>query len=127
MSKRIKILLAITLALILIVEVFWYNQYEGNVVTFFQSELSQEHESVDLIINTGERILVDTTLNFSPLDLYGGFSNTVFGIKTLGIKSKKLNIEIERKFFFFPVTWVVVNVSENQLQIKTHFIPPLLQ
>ena len=125
--KRTLVIAFIWVSLLILIEYWYYYDQGGNLVIFVQNQSGISNQGVDIKVDYEESSLFN--LVFSGEETGPEESKVLngFGKKEIYVRSSTLEVEVRKTIMVLPVTWIVINVYEDQIHIEKSRIPIILQ
>ncbi len=125
--KRILVIAFILVSFLMAIEYWYYYDQGGNLVIYVQNQSEISKQGVDIKVDYEKSSLFN--LVFSGEETTPLESKVLKGLgkKEIYVRSATLGVQLRKKIMVLPVTWIVINVYEDQIHIEKSCIPIILQ
>lgn len=127
--KKIKVIIVIIISTFLVYQLYYRINF-GSVFIYtennsFKPKLEGESFDVDLIWN--DKLLTSYNIKHNELYVHSFVINKTFGKNILRIHRKDKDISQEYTVYSFLVTWIVIDINDEDYLITTSLMPPFFQ
>lgn len=126
MMKKIAVLIGISSALLLGVEMCWYLECGGNFIIYLQNQ-SKDENFINLKVEIDNKTIFEGDITYGEIVPQQVCLSKGIGLYNLTVLKNGEIVATQKSFNFMLVKWVVIDAFSDDTLIKSHYISPLFQ